>query len=70
VDEAIAQATGEKKAPSSQANAEATEKVFVRRGGSHYHKEGCRHLRNRGGQAIPKAQAVKKGFRRCPSCRP
>ncbi|MDP2895218.1 MAG: hypothetical protein Q8Q12_01495 [bacterium] len=44
--------------------------VYIRGGsGSHYHKEGCRHLRGRG-YRIGKAQAIKKGYKPCPSCRP
>jgi len=56
--------------PSSQEDADSTTRVFARRGGSHYHREGCRHLRRRTGQSMTKAEAVKKGFKRCPSCRP
>jgi hypothetical protein len=44
--------------------------VYIRGGsGTHYHKEGCRHLRGRG-YRIGKAQAIKKGYKPCPSCRP
>ena len=53
----------------SEAHPDSTKSVLTRRGGSHYHREGCRHLRGRG-QAMAEAQALKKGFRRCPSCRP
>lgn len=52
------------------ADAESAETVHIRRGsGSHYHKPGCRHLRGRG-YRMTKAAALKKGYRRCPSCRP
>jgi hypothetical protein len=54
----------------SQTDDESGRTVFIRRGGSHYHKEACRHLRRHGGQPISKSEALKKGFRRCPSCRP
>jgi len=57
-------------APSSQTDDESAKTVFIRRGGSHYHKESCRHLRRHGGQPVSKTDAVKKGFKRCPSCRP
>ena len=55
---------------SSQADAEAMKTVYIRRGGgSHYHKEGCRHLRGRG-HPVTRAAAAKKGYKPCPSCRP
>jgi hypothetical protein len=55
---------------SSQKESDSVRTVYIRRGGSHYHREGCPHLRHRGGQPVTTAQARKKGFRRCPDCRP
>ena len=56
--------------PSAGADPDSAITVYIRRGGgNHYHKEGCRHLRNRA-QAMTKAEAVRKGFRSCPKCRP
>jgi hypothetical protein len=55
--------------PSSQAGADAMQTVYVRRGGSHYHRESCRHLRRKGGEPMTKAEARKKHYRQCPSCR-
>jgi hypothetical protein len=63
-------ASAESANSSSDATEHSTEAVFVRRGGSHYHREGCSHLRRRGGEAVTKAEARKKHYRRCPSCRP
>jgi hypothetical protein len=49
---------------------DSEEVVYIRRGsGSHYHRPGCRHLRGRGFR-MAKGAALKKGYRRCPSCRP
>jgi len=53
----------------SPPDAESSQMVFIRRGGRHYHREVCPHLRRRG-QPLTKAAAIKNGFRRCPSCRP
>jgi hypothetical protein len=44
--------------------------VFMRWGGRHYHKEGCRHLGHSDVEAISKEEALDKGLRRCPRCRP
>lgn len=71
LEEETAQAkTGQPAQASSPADADSLKKVFIRRGGSHFHRENCRHIRRRGGQAISKGEALSKGFRRCPNCRP
>jgi hypothetical protein len=46
------------------------EMVFLRWGGTHYHRKGCRLLRNRAVESISKEVALKRGLRRCPRCRP
>ncbi len=53
----------------SEADADSTVTVYLRRGGTHYHKESCRHLHGRG-YAVGKTAALKKKYKPCPSCRP
>jgi len=54
---------------SSEAEADSTVTVYIRRGGTHFHKEGCRHLRGRS-QPVTRAAALKQRFKECPSCHP
>jgi hypothetical protein len=44
--------------------------VYIRQGGNHYHRESCHHVRRRKSQSMTKGEALKKGYRRCPHCRP
>lgn len=52
-----------------EAEGDSSVMVYIRRGGGHFHKEGCRHLRGRG-QPIARGAALKQRYRPCPSCHP
>jgi len=70
LEDEIAESGSPRTAPSSSdAKTDTVQKVYIRRGGSHYHREGCSHLRHRG-HTVTKEEALKKGFRQCPSCGP
>lgn len=59
--------TTDERAPKTEADAGVT--VYVRRGGSHYHKEGCHHLHGHG-HRLTNTAAAKQKYKPCPSCRP
>jgi len=62
--------TGKAEQAGIKEHAEPDRTVFIRWGGKHYHRKGCRHLRNRDVESIGKEEALNKGLRRCPRCRP
>lgn len=43
--------------------------VYVTKSGSKYHREGCRHLGDDGGRAVPR-ELARKSFEACKVCRP